>query len=320
MKKAFIITIDTEGDNIWNHKIGDSIETKNVEWLKRFQLLCEKHCFKPTYLVNFEMVSNKDFVFYFKKKQDANKCEIGMHLHAWNSPPLVDLVKRNDGIEAGLPYITEYENNVIEKKVKYLTQRIENEFGIKPVSHRSGRWATNELYAKILEKYGYKFDCSFTPGISWHKCPGYTDGSFGSDYSKSRNGISSFYNTSILEIPFPGYKDHRIKKERIVSFRTWFRNVVYAIKRKQIINLRPDGKNSSDLFYILRKNSRAKQKYIMFMIHSSELMPGGSSTFKTIEDIENLFEILEKLFSKIENKHFIGMTLKEFGAMYNTKC
>lgn len=49
---AFIITIDTEGDNLWqNHKY---IATENVHFLPRFQTLCEKYLFKSVYLTNYE--------------------------------------------------------------------------------------------------------------------------------------------------------------------------------------------------------------------------------------------------------------------------
>lgn len=42
-KPAFLITIDTEGDNLWqNH---DRIATENTRFLPRFQALCEKYAF-----------------------------------------------------------------------------------------------------------------------------------------------------------------------------------------------------------------------------------------------------------------------------------
>ncbi|NOM63837.1 deacetylase, partial [Klebsiella pneumoniae] len=38
---AFLITIDTEGDNRWQKH--DSITTENARYLPRFQQLCEKY-------------------------------------------------------------------------------------------------------------------------------------------------------------------------------------------------------------------------------------------------------------------------------------
>jgi hypothetical protein len=52
-KPAFLITIDTEGDNLWQKN--DSITTENAKYLPRFQAVCEKYGFKPVYLTNYEM-------------------------------------------------------------------------------------------------------------------------------------------------------------------------------------------------------------------------------------------------------------------------
>ena len=51
--------------------------------------------------------------------------------------------------------------------------------------------------------------------------------------------------------------------------------------------------------------------YIMFMLHSSEMMPGGSPTFHRNEDIEKLYFDLENLFEFISDK-FKGATLSEY--------
>ena len=52
-KPAFIITLDTEGDNLWES--GPVITTQNTRFLPRFQALCEKYSFKPVWLTNYEM-------------------------------------------------------------------------------------------------------------------------------------------------------------------------------------------------------------------------------------------------------------------------
>ena len=52
-RPRFLITIDTEGDNLWARP--RAISTKNAHFLPRFQALCERHGLRPTYLVNYEM-------------------------------------------------------------------------------------------------------------------------------------------------------------------------------------------------------------------------------------------------------------------------
>lgn len=59
-KPAFIITIDTEGDNLWqNHRV---IKTENARYLARFQALCERFGFKPVWLTNYEMAIEPVFI------------------------------------------------------------------------------------------------------------------------------------------------------------------------------------------------------------------------------------------------------------------
>ena len=59
MAPVFIITIDTEGDNIWAHP--HPVTTENARHLPRFQELCERYGFAPSYLVDYEMAIDPIF-------------------------------------------------------------------------------------------------------------------------------------------------------------------------------------------------------------------------------------------------------------------
>ena len=112
--KAFIITVDTEGDDLWHWKPGKEITTENTNYIPQFQELCEEYGFKPVYLTNYEMAMDDRWVSYSAQKAREGKCEIGMHLHAWNTPPEYDLENKY----RGNPYITEYPDDVMEQKTK----------------------------------------------------------------------------------------------------------------------------------------------------------------------------------------------------------
>ena len=53
----------------------------------------------------------------------------------------------------------------------------------------------------------------------------------------------------------------------------------------------------------------------MFMLHSSEMMPGGSPTFDTEEKIEKMYSDIEIVFSKVAEKYG-GVTLAQYGDSY----
>lgn len=302
--KSFLITIDTEGDNLWNWHEGDIINTNNTYYLQRFQDLCNKYKFKPIWLTNYEMISNDDYVSFVKKVVETNTGEIGIHLHAWNNPPLYSLERSNDAA----PYLIEFPQNIMSKKIEALIQLIYAKTGVYPVTHRSGRWATNNIYFDLLEKNNILFDCSFTPYINWKKSVGQSFGSKGSNYTKIRNKIYCFKNKKIKEIPTTIIKRHLnpIDSFSVKSILKFFYYLLFGKK----IWLRPNGNNLDDMLYLVNKMEK-KSKYIMFMIHSSELMPGGSPTFKTKDDIEKLYKDLDVLFENISKK-YVGKTMIEF--------
>src|SRR5258708_31153797 len=83
----FIITIDTEGDDLWSRP--REITTRNASFLPRFQRLCERYGYRPVYLANYEMALSEAFVEFGLDVLRRQAGEISMHLHACNSPPLV---------------------------------------------------------------------------------------------------------------------------------------------------------------------------------------------------------------------------------------
>jgi hypothetical protein len=174
---SFLITIDTEGDDIWSRR--SVTETRNASFLPRFQLLCEKFGLKPTYLVNHEMANDRGFVEFGRDLIARGAGEIGMHLHAWNSPPINPLTSNDSWCQ---PFLIEYPEDEIRKKIEFHTHFLEDAFGVKMLSHRSGRWALNAFYADVLREFGFKVDCSVTPHVDWRSTKGDPDGAGGTDY------------------------------------------------------------------------------------------------------------------------------------------
>jgi hypothetical protein len=311
---AFLITIDTEGDNIWSRP--SEVTTRNASYIPRFQTLCEKFTLKPTYLVNYEMAVSPTFIEFGRDVLKRGTAEIGMHLHAWNSPPLIPLGKPG----RPNPYLVEYPDEVIYQKVGYMTDILRNTFDSEIVSHRSGRWVLNEIYARALVAHGYKVDCSVTPNVEWKEFDPVTGARLGVDYRDfpdrpyfiDPNDISRCGNSSLLELPVtiidPAPILRRIEANA-PSFAT--RAARTARKAWPVMWMRPNARNRGKLPGILSIARREKRSYVELILHSSELMPGGSPYFPDHASIESLYKDLEALFAAAQD-HFKGKTLSEF--------
>ena len=229
-----------------------------------------------------------------------------MHLHAWNSPPYYELEKVN----SGAPYLIEYPEEIMEAKIYEITEFIKKRSGITPVSHRAGRWATNDCYFRLLDKYGYKIDCSVTPGVNWKNNLGQSADSYGSDYTNYPRKPYKIDGTSLLEVPLTLMKTHKPFLPENKSVKGILKSCYRSLKGETLW-LRPNGRNLGRMIYLSNCVEKSSSDYLMFMLHSSELMPGGSPTFKNEESIEKLYEDLTVLFNHISKK-YQGCTLRDY--------
>lgn len=299
LNKKLIVTVDTEGDNLWAWHEGGIIRTANAVFIPRFQELCERYGLIPTYLTNYEMAMDNGWVVYGRKKQQQGKCEIGLHIHAWNSPPIYPL----NNIYGGNSYITEYPEDIIYTKIDTLKKILIDRFECDVKAARSGRWATNESYFKVLSKVGIIVDCSITPAIDFSNIPGCSIDK-GSNYTKALKTPSLIY-PDVIEIPMTtrlvkwnaeGTLKHRIK----------------SLLLGDIMWLRPFKLSKTYLKTITDTVNKEGTEYMEFMIHSSELMPGGSPFVRNIEEVEQLYGIMDWFFKYISDLGFVGSGLTKY--------
>lgn len=299
MKGNFIITVDTEGDNQWNIYNGQDITTENANFIPRFQEMCEGFCFKPVYLVNYEMANNDFLMDYLKEKQKEGACEIGTHLHSWNSPPEHQLERK---FEAN-PYITEYPKQIVYEKIDFMTKLIERKVGIRPVVHRAGRWASSDCMFDILSELGYIADCSVVSGCNMLNYSGKTV-SYGFDYRTYPHEAYPVKD-NLIEIPMSVRHVHTLEgksvknrvKNLIVGKDRWLRPAISTVKEMKL-HIDERVENGSD--------------YAEFMIHSTELMPGGSPYFKNSRDVEREYKDMKAIFTYAVQCGFEGITMRDY--------
>ncbi|HHE5234408.1 TPA: polysaccharide deacetylase family protein [Proteus mirabilis] len=310
-KPAFIITLDTEGDNLWENE--HNITTQNTHFLPRFQQLCERFQFKPVWLTNYEMAIDEAYIEFAQDVIARNTGEIGMHLHTWNSPPIVALTDNDLHYQ---PYLIEYPKSQMRDKIAFMTDLLENKLQTKMLSHRAGRWAFNETYAQLLIEFGYQVDCSVTPKVDWRFTKGDPAQSGGTDYSNfpshayfmDVNDISKAGDSTLLEVPMSIQYKHSPFMNKIKRGYDRLRGK----RRSPSVNwLRPKGGNAQQMIEVAQKSLAQGHSHIEFMLHSSEFMPGGSPTFRTEQDIDGLYNDLETLFNFLQDK-VQGMTLAEY--------
>lgn len=321
----FIITIDTEGDNQWDH--GRNLTVENIKYLPRFQDLCNKYNLNPTYLVTSEICHDPYSRELFTHYLAADTAEVGAHLHSWTTSPFLDKdgYRLNDAKHA---FATDLAEDLLREKLKTLTLEIEESFGKRPFSFRSGRYGFNQTVAKILAENSYLVDSSVTPYTSWTHHKGISEEKTGPDFLEC-NAFPYKYNfahNSLLEIPitilptkFPLNKNKTIARQ---FFRNADKNLSLRIVRKlffknQPLWLRPFSWMKIELFEeLINEAIKIELPYLVMMFHSSELMPNCSIYRSDEKDIDQLYDLLELLFQSLKSKGITTVTLTSAAKNY----
>ena len=314
----FIITIDTEGDNQWDH--GRNLTVENIKYVDRFQILCQKYGISPTYLVTSEICEDLYAQKLFSSYVSENRAEIGAHLHSWTTPPFLNDAGYRQNDENHI-FASELSYELVSGKIKHLTEQITRAFGRVPTSFRSGRYGFNETVAGALIENKYLVDSSVTPFVSWSEQQGLPGGKGGPDFIDSSPFPHQYnsINGSLTEIPvtilptlIPLRSNHSLA-------RYYFKNVnntfYLRILRKlfytsQPVWLRPTPEMTSTLLLTLVKEAkRINLPYLTMMFHSSELMPGCSKYRPDEQSIEELYLMLESFFLTLDSFGVEAVTL-----------
>jgi len=317
-----IITVDTEADSQWD--FDGTISLENLACLPRFQDLCERHGFRPTYLAACEVLQDVEALRCLRQWQLEGRAEIGAHLEPWTTPPFLPAEGKDSAMQA---FPSELPAPWFARKLETLTSRLEKAIGTAPRSFRAARWGLNGSMVRALEACGYLVDCSVTPGISWHRERGLTGGTGGPDfrsaplrpYPLSVDNVCCPGDTDILEVPptilctgalshgdsplarrFSRLSDSLLKRllNRLVFRRRWLR-----ISRTS--GLRDWGQ-------ILLAARRDGLDLLQFMIHSSELMAGTSPLTRSEEETGVVWAKLEEMLRFFGEEELSGCTLLEY--------
>lgn len=312
-----IVTIDTEEDNWARYSATDNPVT-NIERIPALQSLFDEYGVRPTYLVSYPVATNPRSVEILRSILEQGKCEIGMHCHPWNTPPLEEkaAIRGRDTMLCNLP------DNLIREKIAFLHYTISENFGITPVSFRAGRWGFSATAADALCDLGYKVESSVTPFVSWlgYQGPDYSD--FGPDWFRfGSKGLEVQNNTDpLLEVPVsigflqPGQEGCRHLAKALknsLARRLHIGGVLERMKLLNLVWLSPEMSSVQEMTALagrMRKNGCA---FLNLTFHSTSLKAGLSPFVQSAADGDLFWKKLSYFFSAAREAGWKSLTLTE---------
>lgn len=311
--KYLIVSVDTEED-MPNWRPEHPVKTSNVLQLPELQKIFTKCNTTPTYLINQPVVEDEESLAVIRMLSTTQKCEIGAHLHSWNTPPLSMEEKNGQAT-----YLNNHNVDIQYEKLSNFTKLFKEKLGKSPTSYRAGRYGFNHDSADILIDLGYRVDSSIAPLMNYTEIGG-------PDFSRYSLNPFVFSNKSgkhLLEIPITISLLHR--------FPPWFnkiyfkipdwtkvKGVMHRLNLARLLWLRPTTYTTTEMKqladYVIN-NDEIPVLNIMF--HSSEVCPGTSPYNKTEQDVKNFLCRLEEILSYlILAKDVQSVSMDEFASIY----
>ena len=301
------ITIDVEEDN-WSSYDTNPV-LSNIPKLLELQKLFDSYEVKPTYLVTYPVASDRNSASILRKILEDGGCEIGAHLHPWNTPPFEEEKTFENTMLCNLEKDLQY------RKMESLHEKITENFGMEPAAFRSGRWGFGPTVAENMYKLGYKVDTSVSPYLSWEKC-------HGPDFS-DRSPMPQFLHMDsdknpgafILEVPATiGFlQDNfelcnsiykKISSRKLKHFR--LRGILDRLNLLNKIWLSPEPDNAEMMIRLAKTMMKKRYQILNMFFHSPSLRHGLTHFTRTNEEETELFRRIEKFLefakaSKIES-------------------
>lgn len=315
-----VVTVDTEADDQWRH--GAPLTTDNVDWWAPFQELCDRHGARPTYLVTSEIAADDRAVAFLTPRAADGTAEVGAHLHPWTTPPFEDAPGRRHNDPAHV-YPCRLESGLLEAKLAALTGQVRDRFGAAPASFRAGRFGVDAVVARMLADLGYVVDSSVTPFVSWAANDA-TPADGGPDFR--RHGpypfrIAGTGHPGLVELPVTVLPTYPLLRRSPWLRDHWdafalraARRALRAWRRPQPLWFRPRTEYGlGDLEVLVDEAERLALPFAVLMFHSSELMPGGSPYRPTQSSVDELLDLLDRLFATLGRRGHGFATLSEAG-------
>lgn len=309
---SLAITIDVEEDN-WSNYDSDPV-LSNIAKLSELQKLFDKYHVKPTYLITYPVAIDMKSVSLLRKIMEDGRCEIGTHVHPWNTPPFEEEKSVKNTMLFNLKRDLQY------KKIESVHEKIRGNFGVEPVTFRAGRWGFDQAVAENMFKFGYKVDCSVSPYMNWESY-------HGPDFSNWSPGIQRIYlgnqahDHYLLEIPAtvgflqPNYKlcnkmFNTISNSKLKHFRMI--GVLDKLKMLNKVWLSPETSDGMEMIKLANSMKREGYVFLNMFFHSSSLKAGLTPFTKSVEDEKIIMKRIEEFLEKMAINNVKSITLREY--------
>lgn len=151
------VVIDTEADFDWNKGISTDVgRVSSIVGLERGFDAFQRHGLRPSLMIDHPVATQPHSSALVRRLADQG-CEVGVHLHAWTTPPLVEPRDDWHSFSGNLGASLEH------AKLAALTARVEDLIGTRARAFKGGRYGISANTIAAIDALGFDIDLSICP-------------------------------------------------------------------------------------------------------------------------------------------------------------
>lgn len=303
--RRVLLTVDTEEEFDWRAPFTrDRHGLTHVPQIAHFQQFCEKLGASPVYLVDWPIANDPLSVEIIGDAVRRGTAEVGVQLHPWVNPPFEEDVSVRNSFAGNLPPALE------EAKFMMLRDRIEEAFGVAPLSYRAGRYGIGPNSAELMKRAGIKVDTSVR-ALYDYSCWA------GPDYS--HHPLTPYWvdeSRELLELPVStvyrgalhnaGPRLQRLQPRLPMLFAGFSR--LGLLER---IGLTPEGTTVAEGLRGVDRALEIGLPVLVLSFHSPSLVAGHTPYVETEAEVEQLYRWFAEVYAKLDSHGVATTTIAE---------
>jgi hypothetical protein len=282
--------IDTEEEFDWDLTPPRTSRIKNVRDQIPAQKIFDRFGLVPTYAIDYPVASQPDGYQPLLELLQDRRCEIGAHLHPWVNPPIDEELDPRNSYPGNLPPQLE------RAKLIRLTEKIEANFGCKPLLYRAGKYGVGPHTFDTLAELGYRIDCSVLPFADLSDDGGPNYAHCGADPSwvgPARRLLELPVSTGVIGRLANGDHDLYRRAFSTAAVRMRVPGMLARMRLLDRIRLTPEGSSLPEAKRLTAALIGQGRRVFVISYHSSSLRIGETSYVRTAAELANFLAWIE---------------------------
>ena len=292
VRPTLFVVVDTEEEFDWSAPLSRSAtRVSAIRHVAKLQRLTEGYALKPTYVIDYPIVTNPEAVAIFGELVAGDRCSIGAHLHPWVNPPFREAVSPANSYGCNLAPELE------RSKIAALKQAIGDRLGIDAVVYKAGRYGFGPSTARNLESLGFDVDLSVNPHMDFAADGGpsfvemdarpYTFGC-----SRPLLGIPC--STGFVGAAHSAGRSLHDAASTPAGVKAHLPGILARLGVINKVMLSPEGYTFAEMRALARRLHAAGVRTFSLTLHSPSLAAGHTAYARTNAEVERLLATIER--------------------------